>query len=352
MAEPLTVDSVSAIQAMIQELHIRAEGGNSVDEETLALRMLAATSAQPGYDLSQIKRLNDGQAPGPVTASADGDDKFNQLAELMMGNTKTPDQQVAEGKIPTTSPVVVIDPYAKENAQSNFASLKDAHSMIQLYSNLMQVQQKPGGFNITSEAAAGFAFQAKQAYNAMMGPLAGYYNFSLGSAQTYSNQLERNQIHDNFLGKVFDGFGFDKATLTALDTKLTTFVSAIKGINPGAAAPSTYDFAQILGLCPKLNITGDDSDPEWVFSPTTFLLYMKIDARTFRESISKNSSVDKVNFNFQLTVNKCELNVRRFEADRAKFDKMFNLVTNKNLRAYSDLLNQQIEQKNPPTTPK
>ncbi|KAH8634191.1 hypothetical protein IG631_09591 [Alternaria alternata] len=352
MAEPLTVDSVAAIQAMIQELHIRAEGGNSVDEETLALRMLAATSAEHDYDLSQVRRLDDGQAPGPVTASADRDDKFNQLAELMMGNTKTPDQQLAEGKIPTTSPVVVMDPYSKQNAGSNFATLKDAHSMIQLYSNLMQVQQKPTGFNITSEAASGFAFQARQAYNAMMGPLAGYYNFSLGSVQKYSNQLERNQIHDDFLGKVFDGFGFDKATLAALDTKLTTFVSAIKGINPGGTQASTWDFSQMLGLCPKLNITGDDSDPEWVFNPTTFLLYMQVDAKTFRESVSKNSSVDKVNFNFQLTVTKCELNIRRFEADRVKFDKMFKLVTNHNLSAYSDLLNQQIEQKNDLANPK
>ncbi|CAN9428544.1 unnamed protein product [Alternaria alternata] len=352
MAETLTVDSVAAIQAMIQELHIRAEGGNSVDEETLALRMLAATSAEHDYDLSQVRRLDDGQAPGPVTASADGDDKFNQLAELMMGNTKTPDQQLADGKIPMTSPVVVMDPYSKQNAGSNFATLKDAHSMIQLYSNLMQVQQKPTGFNITSEAASGFAFQARQAYNAMMGPLAGYYNFSLGSVQKYSNQLERNQIHDDFLGKVFDGFGFDKATLAALDTKLTTFVSAIKGINPGGTQPSTWDFSQMLGLCPKLNITGDDSDPEWVFNPTTFLLYMQVDAKTFRESVSKNNSVDKVNFNFQLTVTKCELNIRRFEADRVKFDKMFKLVTNHNLSAYSDLLNQQIEQKNDLAIPK
>jgi hypothetical protein len=126
----------------------------------------------------------------------------------------------------------------------------------------------------------------------------------------------------------------------------------MKGINPGAAGPATLDFTQTLGLCPKLNITGDDVDPEWVFSPTTFFLYMKIDAKTFRESISKNNSVDKVDFNFQLSVIKCELNVRHFEADRSNFDKIFNLITNKNLSAYSDMLNQQIEQTHAPTIPK
>lgn len=353
MAEPLTVDSVSAIQAMIQELHIRAEGGNSVDEETLALRMLAATSAEHDYDLSQVRRLDDGQAPGPVTASADGDDKFNKLMDLMLGDTKTPDQQVADGKIPTLNPVVVVDTHVKENeGETKYQALLDAQSMIQLYSNLMQVQQKPTGFDLTSEAAVGFAFQARQAYNAMMGPLAGYYNFSLGSVQKYSNQLERNQIHDDFLGKVFDGFGFDSDTLKLLDTKLTTFVSAIKGINPGAQEPSTWDFSQTLGLCPRTNITGNASDPVWVLKPTTFLLYMQVDAKSFRESVSKNNSVEKVNFKFSLTVTKCELNVRRFDADRPKFDKIFTLLTNNNMSAYSEKYNQQIEQKNALANPK
>ncbi|CAN9213120.1 unnamed protein product [Alternaria alternata] len=344
MAEPLTVDSVGAIQAMIQELHIRAGGGNSVDEETLALRMLAATSVEHDYDLSQVRRLDDGQAPGPVTASADGDDhKFDKLMELMMGDTKTPDQQFAEGKIPTTNPVVVVDAGVK--GDDKYLTLLDAQSMITLYSNLMQVTQKPTGFNLTTEAAAGFAFQARQAYNAMMGPLAGYYNFSLGSVQKYSNQLERSQIHDDFLGKVFYGFGFNSETLKALDTKLTTFVSTVRGINPGAQEPSTWDFSQVLGLCPKTNV-GGDADPVWVYKPTTFILYLQIDAKAFRESVSKNNSVEKVNFNFNLTVTKCELNIRRFEADRPKFDKIFTLLTSNNISAYSDKLNQQIEQKN------
>jgi hypothetical protein len=349
MAQTLTIEASAAIQAFIQQLHIRAEGGNAADEETLALRMLAAGSAEPGYNMSQIRPLSGVRSAGPVTTGADGDEKFDQLARLMMGDTKPAEEQVAAGEVPKPAPVVVAGPsYAKADVQANYATLKDAHSVIQLYSNLMQVQQKPEGFNITSEAAAGFAFQAQVAYNAMMGPLAGYYNFSVGAVQKYQNEISRDQIHDDFLGKVFNGFGFDAATLAALDTRLTNFVSAIKGLNPDSAGPSTYDFAQILGLCPKLNVTGDDSDPEWIYSPTTFLLYMKVDARSFRQSVSKNNSVDKVNFKFDLTVTKCELNVRRFEANRAKFDKMFNLVTGYNLQAYSKLLNKQIDSKDDP----
>lgn len=223
----------------------------------------------------------------------------------------------------------------------------DATSMCQLYANLMQVQQKPGGFNITSEAGTAYNFQAKMAFDAMMGPMAGYYVFRSGAAQTYNDTIPSDQVHEHLLGKLFDGFGFDAATKKKLDDPLTNFVAGLRNIHSDNNPTNTFDFMLRLNLVPRINITGDDTDKIYVYQPSTYLIYLKIDASTFRQSTGKNSGVDKVNFKFSMSVTKCELNVRKFEQSRAKFDQMFQLVTNQNLKAYSELLNKQIKTDEP-----
>ncbi|KAH7153630.1 hypothetical protein EDB81DRAFT_758573 [Dactylonectria macrodidyma] len=339
MAEPLTIESSAAISAFIQELSIKAQGGKPVDEETLALRLLATEHASPDYDLSTIHSSNAGNAP--VTASADGDDKFAKLTALMMGDTKPAEEQVSTGQVPKPPPIVILPGYDIAAVQDNYNTLMDANSMIQLYSNLMQVQQKPDGFDITTEAAAAYNFQAKTAYDAMAGPLAGFFMFDTGSTQKYSNQIPKDQIHDKFLGAVFDNFGFDPDTKKQLDGQLTTFVAGLSKIAPGKA--NSIDFSLRLGLVPRRNVTGDVDNPTYIYQPTIFLIRMSFDSYTFYQSTGKNSGVDKIDFNFNLSVTKFSLNARKFEQNRAKFDQMFQLVTDSNLRAYSQLLNKQLK---------
>jgi hypothetical protein len=343
--EPLTVETSAAISAFIQELTIKAEGGKAVDEETLALRMLASTHADADYDYSKIQSINPSNER--VTASADGDDKFAQLAALMMGDTEPPADQVAKGQVPKAPPIAILPGYNNVDVQTNYGTLMDATSMCQLYANLMQVQQKPEGFNITSEAGSAFNFQAKVGFDAMMGPMAGYYIFSSGSSQTYNNTIPRSDVHSALLGKIFDGFGFDKATHDSLDIQLTNFVAGLANIRSDNSPNNTFDFFLRLNLVPKRNVSGDDSDPVFIYQPTTYLVYMKMDANSFRQSTGKNSGVDKVTMKFTLTVTKCELNARKFEQNRAKFDKMFELVTGRNLKVYSELLNKQVKTDEP-----
>ncbi|KAI0904326.1 hypothetical protein F4823DRAFT_634507 [Ustulina deusta] len=343
--EPLTVERSAAIGAFIQELHIRAEGGNAVDEETLALRMLASTHASPDYDYTTVRSLNPSDAP--VTASADGDDKFAKLAALMMSDTQAPDTQVAEGQIPKAPPVAVLPGYTNTEVANNYGTLMDATAMCQLYANLMQVEAKPQGFNITSEAGLAYNFQAKMAFDAMMGPMAGYYIFGSGVSQTYNDTIPKTQIHQHLLGKLFDGFGFSADTKKSLDDPLTNFVAGLQNIHSQGNPTNTFDFMLRLNLVPRINVTGSDSDPIYVYQPTTYLIYMKVDATTFYQSTSKRGGEDRVNFKFTMTTTKCELNSRKFEQNRAKFDQMFLLVTENNLRAYSELLNKKIKSSEP-----
>ncbi|GAB0137517.1 hypothetical protein EsDP_00005777 [Epichloe bromicola] len=343
MSETLTVESGAAISAFIQELSIKASGGKPVDEETLTLRLLAAEHASPDYDLSTIHSLSADN--GPSTASADGDDKFAKLTALMMGDTKSPNEQVAAGQTPKPPPIVILPGYDKSSAMANYNTLMDANSMIQLYANLMQVQQKPDGFDITSEAAAAYNFQAKQAYDAMMGPMAGFFTFDSGSSQQISNTIAKNQIHEKFLGAVFDNFRFDKDTKTQLDGQLTTFVSGLSKIAPGNA--NSIDFSLRLGLCPRKNITADEDDPLYVYQPTIFLIRMSFDTKSFYQNTGKSSGVDMVTLKFNLSVTKCTLNAPKFEQNRPKFDQMFQLITDNNLSAYSQLLNKQLKTNEP-----
>jgi len=343
----LTVEGAAGINAFIQELEIRAIHGKVPGEENIALGLLAQKHAGPEFNPASIRSFAqmNGETSAVTVASADGDDKFDKLAALMMGDTKDPGDQAASGQVPKPPPIAVLPGYTNKDVQDNYSTLMDASSMCQLYANLMQVQQKPDGFNITSDAAEAYNFQAKMAFDAMMGPLAGFYIFGMGSKQTYNDTIPKDQVHANLLGKVFNGFGFDKATTDALDVQLTNFVAGLGKIAPGNA--NSYDFMLRLNLVPRKNVTGDETDPIYVYQPSTFLIYMTVDGESFRASTGKHSHEDRVNFKFSLTVTKCELNTRKFEQNREKFDQMFQLVTNSNLRAYSDLLNKQIKSDEP-----
>lgn len=337
---PLTVEASAAISAFVQRLAIKAEGQEPVDEETLALRLLAAEHASPDFDISAIRSSNP-SINGPVTASAGGDDMFAQLSALMMSDTKSPAEQAEAGNAPKPAPIIILPGYDINDADSNYARLMDANSMIQLYANLLEVQQKPGGFNFSTEAADAFNFQAKAAFDAMSGPMAGFFNFSAGSTQSFSNQVNRDQIHDFFIDSLFGDFGFAKDTKDKLDGQLKTFVTGLSKIVPGKQA--NIAFSHRLSLVPKINVAGDDDNPTWVSQPIIFLLRMSFDANTFYKSINKKSGVDQLNFTFSLTVSKFSLNVRKFEQNRDKFDKIFQLVTNNNLKAYGELLNKQLK---------
>lgn len=357
MTKPLTIEQSAAVIAMMQRLVHRAETGEDADEHTIALRMLGAAYKGPENTISLIQSTSPASMPvafaAPRAAEANrssGDDKFNQLTALLMGDTKTPGQQVGSGTLPKAPVVTILPNYTNQDVQSNYASLMDASSLCQLYVNLLQAQDNPKGFNITDPAQAtkAFAAQAQYTYNAMIGPLAGFFIFKEGTARPFNNKINRNDIHGDFLGKIFEAYQFDDATISSLDNILTNFVDALKTVNPGGD-PNTQDFCLRLNLCPRRNVSGVDKDPIWVYQPTTYLIYMKIAGRTYSESVSKNNSVDKVDFSFNLTTTKCELNVRQFEANRDRFNKIFELVTDMNLREYSDLLNKKItsKQENP-----
>lgn len=340
----LSVEGAAAISAFVEELHNAAKGGPPVDEETLALRMLAAANTDADFDSSHITSPFSANATARVTLDA-GDDKFAKFASMMLGDLESPKEQVDKGSVPKPSPVIVEDPigdeiqgYDQKEAIKNFSYLKDAQSVCQMFTNIMLMQTNPGGFDITKEAAAAFNAQAKLAYNAMAGPMAGVYNFGQGVHTKHDFTIPKSQVHDKLLETMFEGMRLDDAHKKEIDSQISNFAKALKNITIDGKH-STLDFALRFGLTPAVNITADSSNPIWAFEPTTYLIYLTMDANAFTKSISKNNSEDRIQLKYEHVVTKFELNVDRFLKQRPKYNSMFETATGMNLKEYADKLN-------------
>jgi hypothetical protein len=343
----LTVDDVAGISAFVQELQNAAQGGPPVDEETLALRMLAAAHADADFDPSHITSpfSANNTAPVALDAGAPARDKFDDFADMMLGDLMSPKEQVDKGMVPKPLPVVVEDPigddihgYDIKEATKNFAYLKDAHSVCQMFTNIMLMKTNPGGFDITKQAAEAFNVQARLAYNAMAGPMAGVYNFAQGAHTKHSFDIPKSQVHEKLLETMFENMGLGDIHKKEIDSQITNFVKALKDITIGGNH-STLDFALRFGLTPALNITGDAAHAVWAFEPTTYLIYLTIDADAFTKSISKKNTEDIINLKYEHVVTKFELNVDRFLKQRPTYDAMFQKATKMSLKQYSDILN-------------
>jgi len=346
----LNVETAAAVSAFVQNLHNAAQGGHVVDEETLALRMLAQVNTDPDFDSSHITSFSTNDNSRVVMDTGEPQNEFAAFKDLMMGDLKDPAEQIDMGMVPKPPPVVIEDPvgagtqgYDQNAALKNYGYLKDAQSVCQMFTNIMLMTTNPGGFDITKDAAAAFNIQAKLAYNAMAGPMAGVYNFSQGEHTTHNfGNLPQSEVHEKLLETMFDNMQLDEDHKKEIDSKITNFVKALNKIEVGGKH-STLDFALRFGLTPAINITASKAQPVWAFSPTTYLIYLKMDAHAYKQSISKNNSQNQVNLKYEHVITKFELNVDHFLKLRPKYDAMFKKATNLSLKEYSDKLSKPVK---------
>ncbi|KAK0732175.1 hypothetical protein B0H67DRAFT_655500 [Lasiosphaeris hirsuta] len=343
----LTVEDAASINAFVQQLHNAAAGALPVDEETLALQMLASAHADSDFDASHIKSPSATSGPAPVAMAA-GDAKFDKFVSLLMGDIKSPEDQVANGQVPKPPPVVVEDPigevtvYDRAEATKNFAYLKDAQSVCQMFTNIILMQTNPDGFDITKEAAQAFNVQAALAYKSMAGPMGGVYNFSNGAVTKHTFDIPKGEVHEKLLGTMFKDMGLDKNHKLEIDSHITNFVKALGSIKTDGPH-STLDFALRFGLCPASNIAVDEVNPLIAYEPTTYLIYLKIDAKAFKQIISKNNSQEKITLTYEQVITKFELNVDHFIKQRPKFNAMLEAAIGMSLKEYSDRLNKPVK---------
>ena len=344
--EALAIPSVNlevahGVASHIEQLAQHADAQTSITDKTAAKSVLVA-SALPAV-LPPSAPSGAGTAPPNVPSG----DKFTELVNMMMVATKPPAEQTAAGYAP--APTVVSlkpeDKYLVGNRLANWTKNRGMLSLAQLYSGILDIQNRqerghpdPYKVSVESEAMQAYADQADSAYNAMTGPLAGFYIFSEGSLQTLKKTFDRTQFHLGFVGELFKGFDLSDGTVKALDTVLTNFASSVGQYKFDALSEGkTINRVLKINTVPAENMSGNDDAPDNAYAAVTTLVYMKITAKAWKAAMSKwqgGGEVEHIEFEMYWSATKCTLNTDWYDTMKPKFDKIMEFVTQKNLEAF------------------
>lgn len=288
--------------------------------------------------------FNELMSSGPVTAAADP--TLADIVASLNAATAGPDAEVQKGKVPMPQNVGILPPYDEASAGQNYLHLVEMSSIVALYTAIWNANARtkrghPDPYNITiaSEAAQAFADMADSAYNVMTGPLAGLFNFSSGTQTTYSKRMSKTTIHLEFLAEIFKGFSLTKPALLQLDGILTNFVKSLGTINVETdSTAQTVDQTIRINQVIRLNISGDESNPIWVFQPRTRIVYMHVDAGTWRWATNK-ASHESSTFNMRYVVVDCDLNVNKYLASKDKLNAVFTQISGRSMEEYGKMIN-------------
>ena len=346
---PIDLEVVSLVASRIEQLAQRAEAQNSIIDNKAAKSVLAVSALS---------------AVSPFGAAADlpaipGGDKFTELLNMMKDATKPPAVQAAAGNVPTST-VVSLKPdtnYLKGDRLTNWNANQGMLSLAQLWSGFLDMENRqkrghPEPYKITvdSEALQAYADQADSAYNAMTGPLAGFYIFSEGALQTFRKRLDRAEFHVGFLEQIFKGFDLSDGALKGLDTILTNFASGVGQYRLDQNSEGkTINRVLKINTVPAVNISGDESDPQYVYPAITTLIYMRITAKAWKMAMSKwqgGGEVEHIDFEMNWTATKCTLNTDLYNTAKPKFDRIIDFVTGKNLEAFGASLDNPVTEPN------
>ncbi|MCJ1465050.1 hypothetical protein MMC07_003666 [Pseudocyphellaria aurata] len=292
--------------------------------------------------------------PGPpIPASGD---KFDQLVNILQGSDKGVTSQVKSGKAPLPVSINVVDSsFTTEDQLKNYTYLIEMTSLTSLWIGIYLVQldakrgrTEPLKITDPKEAPQAFADIADATYQAMLHPLSGYYNISVGSSQHYEQTLSIDQVHVTFLEVVFGSFKLGKTVLDELEGVLNKFMSDVGKIEVDTSDNIAHTVR--LNQVVKLNISGDDDNPSWVYQPVTKLIYLSVESESYQQATRKwwgSRSEEKFRFAFDYVIVEATLNPGKYLEDRPKLDKAFEFVTQKNLKDFGTDVTQTVGDKPP-----
>ncbi|KAF2149088.1 hypothetical protein K461DRAFT_271654 [Myriangium duriaei CBS 260.36] len=270
-------------------------------------------------------------------------DKEAQLAAWLSHVVGGPSVQVSNGIVPQP-PVIAIDSgYTDPQAIETYNALKDVQSIFELYIGLLTIQSGTS-YDITKSDQAIMAFesQARFAQQALYGPLQMIFNANSGSKQNFYQVVNRSDLHRTFLSAVFERFGFEQAVIGRLDAVLTSYVKSLQAIPIGVQGSKTVDFALRVSRVARQNISGDDSNPIFVYNPMSTLIVLQIKTDSYTKAITKGSD-DKCILSMDITTQEMQLNLRIFREMKPRFEQLFSLTTHSSLAEYSQALNQRVD---------
>lgn len=347
---PVSENVARRVASTVHYLSQESNAHQGVSPHATALSTLAA-SALPVTILA---------ATDSSTPAIPADNSLAELKRMLAAPTQPIPDQVAAGNAPSAVNATFKPETLTEERHASYRKLLGISSMAQLYASIMDLNTrqerhhpKPYRLSDHDEAVQAFADQADFAWAAMTGPLSGFYIFTTAPATQFKRSFTRAELHEGFLGEVFKGFNLSDGAVKSLDTILTNFASSVSTIKFEEQVESqTINQTLRINTTPAYNITGDNDNPDYVYTPTTHVIYMKIKAATWKTSLSKpqgGGSVENVDFEMEWVAPKFELNVDLYDAAKPKFDAICKYLTSKNLEDYGACLEHSITDKNQDT---
>ncbi|KAI1311487.1 hypothetical protein F5Y03DRAFT_308241 [Xylaria venustula] len=146
-------------------------------------------------------------------------------------------------------------------------------------------------------------------------------------------------LHLEFLGELFKGFSLSKPALLQLDGILTSFISSLGTINiETGRTNNTVDQTLRINQVMRLDTSGDEANPIWVFQSRTRIIYMHVDDSTWHWATNKAEHTSNT-FNMRYVVVDCDLNVNKYLATKDNLNAVFQSVSGKSMQEFGQMIN-------------
>ncbi|KAI0970431.1 hypothetical protein F4678DRAFT_480633 [Xylaria arbuscula] len=173
-----------------------------------------------------------------------------------------------------------------------------------------------------------FADMADSAYNAMVGPLAGLFNFSSGVQTALSKEMSKTSIRLEFLAELYKGFSWGKPALLQLDGIPTSLISSLISRPVAQTTPST-----------KLSVSTKSCAST---SPAT----KQTPSSTWHWITNKAKHTSNT-FNMRYAVVDCDLNVNKYLASKGNLNTVFQSVNGKTMQELPHVANTRLQVSDP-----
>ena len=229
-----------------------------------------------------------------------------------------------------------------------FNDLLGVGSLLAVYANILsnKIRQDRGEANVTTFSSNGpqwYKDYLDGIFQALSGPLAGYFNLSSMSNGHVSKQVDLTEAKQLDIADVFDDvvgfFGEFTSGKTELKKLLDNFTDSVTSIdlsNPASSLPRE-------SMCIKMNVlvkktlSGSsepvDKDDE-IYQPTLKVTYVDISLKSLNKSAQGQSKADGKHFvlhiETQYTMFEAELDDQSYRRDKARLDEMLVVLIKEN----------------------
>ncbi|KAH7408970.1 hypothetical protein BKA64DRAFT_742150 [Cadophora sp. MPI-SDFR-AT-0126] len=294
------------------------------------------------FPAAALKALINGPGKGLGDSSPAAPDKFDQLANMLMGGEPTASDQVAKGTIPKP-PAILVKPAdgSSDDVQQKYTMATLLLGVSDLYENILRVQKmaKEGRttpYSITDPQQVCLAIKenADLAYQVAIGGLSGYYITTGQTANSYSKDVNSSEFKLEFTSDLFKPFDLTDAALTEISGVLAEYIAAIATIKMDSTSTNKKitHFVRTT-MVSKRNVSGDDKNPIWVYQPETKLIYMHIDTQAYFSATSScigHSDTESFHYDMEYSVYEADINVDQVIKNQDMLNKAFQTVTAQN----------------------